>query len=209
MKRSSNADLLDHVKRRRSTDTEDEVPTDTTPLPTNQFPRLVNAAFPVEIAALMHVLKQLDELLMTPEEAIVEASATGQLKWGKSITKRFAVPLGMEEAVVMAATNGHLLVVAFLLDLTDLDDVYNLEWSVAERDIVKKAAISAAANGHYEVVRILLPAASDVPDDGYDSPALAPLQKIIGPACKKGHLDIVELILEEIKELNKLSKRLA
>ncbi|KAG2902497.1 hypothetical protein PC114_g12712 [Phytophthora cactorum] len=46
-----------------------------------QFERLKEVSFPCAIMALPHILSLIDTLLMSSEEAAIEAARTGQSKW--------------------------------------------------------------------------------------------------------------------------------
>ncbi|ETL93129.1 hypothetical protein L917_08635, partial [Phytophthora nicotianae] len=78
--------------------------------------------FPDEILALLHVLKLIDTLAMTPEDALQEAVATRQTEWIKQLLGRFDCAL--TDAVVQAATLGLRDIVELLLNKTfGIDDV--------------------------------------------------------------------------------------
>ncbi|ETI46646.1 hypothetical protein F443_08968, partial [Phytophthora nicotianae P1569] len=131
--------------------------------------RLESVLFPEEILALPHVLKLIDTLAMTPEDALQEAVATRQTEWIKQLLGRFDCAL--TDAVVQAATLGLRDIVELLLNKTfGIDDVathvevlVNDDTRALEEKAVMAAAISTLLSCCYHlllvyrVVTILLP----------------------------------------------------
>ncbi|KAG6962803.1 hypothetical protein JG688_00008432 [Phytophthora aleatoria] len=121
--------------------------------------RLEGIPFPDEILALPHVLKLVDTLAMTPEEALEEAVATRQVNWVEELVDRFECTL--TDAVVHAATIGLQDIVELLLNKTFGIDEEATEVEVVidddTGDLVEKAIVAAAQNSHL-----------DIPDEGGD-----------------------------------------
>ncbi|KAG6617329.1 uncharacterized protein IUM83_02442 [Phytophthora cinnamomi] len=57
--------------------------------------RLKFARFPAAITSLPHVLNSITTFLMSPEEAVVEAANTNQLKWLRSLLGSTGIRSGM------------------------------------------------------------------------------------------------------------------
>lgn len=85
----------------------------TSPTAAEEYERLKDATFPVGITALPHVMKQIDRLLMTPEEALVDAAATADMEWLSSLLRKSNCAAG--RALVAAASRGHALVLVKLM----------------------------------------------------------------------------------------------
>lgn len=77
------------------------------------YKQVRGGCFPAEIQALPHILTQLDSFLMTPEEAIVEAAATGEVAWLRHLLKRYDCEV--PSALGPAAANNHPKCVRILL----------------------------------------------------------------------------------------------
>ncbi|KAE8901606.1 hypothetical protein PF005_g17679 [Phytophthora fragariae] len=108
---SSSAISSDSVKRARTCLTNQ----DHEPNAPFTFERLRGVSFPPQIQALPHVLHQVDTLLMTCEEAAVEAARSGRVAWLNQLMPQ--VEWGVaSNALVAASANGQLECVHALLE---------------------------------------------------------------------------------------------
>ncbi|KAE8903907.1 hypothetical protein PF010_g2931 [Phytophthora fragariae] len=121
------------------------------PVP-SQYEKLQGATFPLEILALPHVLKRINDLAMRPEEAVIEAVEAGDKKLLKQLTKKFNC--NVSDALEFAADNGRHEAVCVLSPEVIGDREYNLNDEVL--GALERMAVTAAGNGHYEVVKLLL-----------------------------------------------------
>ncbi|KAG7377221.1 hypothetical protein PHYPSEUDO_012012 [Phytophthora pseudosyringae] len=128
-------------------------------------------------------MKQIGVLLMTPEEALVEAATTGQLDWIDRLLDDlgWVVPHELAtETLVAAAANNHLEVVEVL--------------------VAEKAAEAAAENRHLDVVRCLVTRVMN--PKWYLSAAwiYLAIRPVLGGAAGNGHLRVVEFMVEHARQ---------
>lgn len=74
------------------------------------YKRLQHARFPDQVMTLPPVLKLLDTLLMSPEEAMIEAAGTGQIEWLGDLLEDFDCVVALD-AITAADDNGHFDIV--------------------------------------------------------------------------------------------------
>lgn len=104
---------------------------------------LKDARVPAKILALPHVVELLNAMLMAPEEAMMEAAATGQLERLKKLLDEWNCGFFRpSNAAVAASANGQLDVVKFLLPLIR---TYREK---AAHEIME----AAAARGHCDII---------------------------------------------------------
>ncbi|ETL80446.1 hypothetical protein F441_19749 [Phytophthora nicotianae CJ01A1] len=68
--------------------------------------KIENSLLPDKISALFHVVEIIDEMLMSPEEAVIKSAGTNQLRWINRLLETFDGDL--TAAILRAAANGHL-----------------------------------------------------------------------------------------------------
>lgn len=104
---------------------------------------LKDARVPAKILALPHVVEALNAMLMSPEEAMMEAAAAGQLKRLKKLHDEWDCDFFQpSDAAVVASANGQLDVVTFLLPLIRSNR------EEAAHEIMETAAVK----GHCDVI---------------------------------------------------------
>ncbi|ETK86566.1 hypothetical protein L915_08808 [Phytophthora nicotianae] len=151
----------------------------------HQFDRLKDVSFPCAILALRHVLSHIDTLLMSPDEAAIEAARTGQLKWLNEIIHRFD-ECDLRDAFVEAAGSGHADIVARLYVYIEPTLEDEVQEAVAR---VCKAITRAATSGHLNVMQFLLSEKVDL----FETTGVTTYKGIIpafDSAAENGHLDI-------------------
>ncbi|KAF4138701.1 Ankyrin repeats domain-containing protein [Phytophthora infestans] len=149
------------------------------------FERLKEASFPCAITSLPHVLSLIDTLIMSPEEAAIEAARIGQLIWLNEIKHRFK-KCDLRDAFVGAAGSGHVDIVVRLYIYVD---PYKVRGAVGK---VVNAITRAATNGHLNVIQFLLPKTANRATYEGLIPAL-------DAAAEKGHLGIVKFMVNHAK----------
>ncbi|KUG00331.1 hypothetical protein AM587_10000687 [Phytophthora nicotianae] len=65
------------------------------------------------ISTLHHVLESIDEMLMSPEEALINAAATNQFQWIEQLLGSSNGDL--RDAISSAAANGHVDMILYLV----------------------------------------------------------------------------------------------
>ncbi|KAL4158846.1 hypothetical protein PRNP1_004620 [Phytophthora ramorum] len=158
--------------------------------------RLKDVHFPVAVLDVPHILKQIDELLMTPEEAMEEAARTGQLDWLDELLVEY--DCSVPNPFVVAAANGQLNIVRVLVfELKNDDEEMDPEYWGA----LKMAVVAAAENGHVEVVENLLPELIpfliEKTNKMYE--VLSTAQEALEGAASNGHLDMVRFNIEHAR----------
>ncbi|KAE9115758.1 hypothetical protein PF010_g9222 [Phytophthora fragariae] len=123
----------------------------TSPAEVDTYERLKDATFPVGITALPHVMKQIDRLLMTPEEALVDAAATAQMRWLDYLLTKFDVSVA--KPLVAAASRGHVEVLARLLRSNSDSGRKGKEDRLK---MILAAATAAGGGGHLKMLLALL-----------------------------------------------------
>lgn len=156
------------------------------------FRRLKHARFPDGILALPHVLKQVDTLLMSPKDAVVEAARIGDVDWLWELLGR--CNCATLDAMSVAAANGHLEAVHALYQAHYCgcplkDDAWKA---------VKKAAIAATMEGYVDIVEYLL---QRLVDRDPTSRRAEQIGKIFVEAAGNGQLGVVKFMVgyEKIK----------
>ncbi|ETP44481.1 hypothetical protein F442_08923 [Phytophthora nicotianae P10297] len=160
----------------------------------HQFDRLKDVSFPCAILALRHVLSHIDTLLMSPDEAAIEAARTGQLKWLNEIIHRFD-ECDLRDAFVEAAGSGHADIVARLYVYIEPTLEDEVQEAVAR---VCKAITRAATSGHLNVMQFLLSEKVDL----FETTGVTTYKGIIpafDSAAENGHLDIVKFMVNHAK----------
>ncbi|RLN53300.1 hypothetical protein BBJ29_000454 [Phytophthora kernoviae] len=186
----------------------------------SQFARLNDVCFPDEITALVHVLEQIDELLMLPREALAKAVEAENLQWLAFLLHKFGFdPL---DSVASAAANGRLDSVIFLLSKAsggenngnpdeeedsesddDSEDSESDDDETSEGEeqddrqmqrVLKKATVRAAKNGHVAVVEFLLSKIADGHED--DRIPTEVVSEAIKKVANKGDINIVEFLFD-------------
>ncbi|KAG7397436.1 hypothetical protein PHYBOEH_000715 [Phytophthora boehmeriae] len=185
------------------------------------FARLKDVRFPDEIAGLVHILEEIDELLMSPTEALAKAVKAGKLEWLAFLLDTFEFdPLN---SVASAAANGQRDSVVFLLSQAgDHENPGDSEESLSNDDedsesdddedsesddddssedgrlddrtrrVIEEATTMAASNGHIAVVEFLLfKIAGGREDDVY-----ATMWRALDEAAANGHLSLVQFAIE-------------
>ncbi|KAG3097873.1 hypothetical protein PI124_g15554 [Phytophthora idaei] len=149
--------------------------------------------FPAEIQALPHVLKLIETMLMTPDEAILEATKTGQSQWALKILGDFECDTS--EAFYQAAIRGDTAITQMLIDKF-LDDV--------DGQVLKKTAqamqraVAAAETGRLQIVQLLFPEIF-VYRRAY-TPRFMAARDILDAAAASGSLEIVKFMIEHAEE---------
>ncbi|KAG3113202.1 hypothetical protein PI124_g17670 [Phytophthora idaei] len=158
-----------------------------------QYERFKHIKFPAAISALPHIMKHIDLLLMTMDEAAIEAATTGDWDWMDELLARHDCFDDIEAITRPAVANDHLDVVQLLMPAFfgyhGEMDIYN--WG----DVLKMAAV-AAENGHIDVVKYLLPKEIDSYLGNSASSLIGALQRVFEEAAANGHVDVVKLMVE-------------
>jgi hypothetical protein len=169
--------------------------------------RLQCVKFPVEIEALGHVVEAIDTLLMTPVEAVVEASTTRQLRWLRTLLDGYDRQV-LHDALVGVARDGHNDAVKLLIL-----EVIGAQIGSLDEDTMKTltaAAVAAAEKGHLAVVEFLLEIELEREDefddedesddesdeDSEDEASHKAAWKVLDAAARTGHLSVVKLAME-------------
>ncbi|GMF30166.1 unnamed protein product [Phytophthora lilii] len=152
-------------------------------------------------------MKAIDSLLMTPQEAVVEAAKTNQLKWLQDLLGQHAFKV-LNVALVDAARDGSVEAVKVLTLKVIGDQTGTLQSTKFE--VLKSAAIAAAGNGHLPVVELLFSElnayerhdkSEDEEDSDYDDTAGEyssschdGAQEIFDAAAANGHLRVAHFV---------------
>ncbi|KAG2977410.1 hypothetical protein PC121_g17421 [Phytophthora cactorum] len=138
-------------------------------------------------------MKHIDLLLMTMDEAAIEAATTGDWDWMDELLARHDCFDDIEAITRPAVANGHLDVVQLLMPAFfgyhGETDIYNWE------NVLKMAAV-AAENGHIDVVKYLLPKEIDSYLGNSASSLIGALQRVFEEAAANGHVDVVKMMVE-------------
>ncbi|ETK86569.1 hypothetical protein F442_08920, partial [Phytophthora nicotianae P10297] len=157
----------------------------------SKYERLKDATFPRAIMVLPHVLSLINTMLMSPEEAAIEAARTGQSRWLRDIIHRFE-GCGIKEAFLIAAGSGQVVVVADLY--TYIDPI--CEDEVPDTiELVFKAVRRAARGGHSKVIEFLLSDEDDLLFKPNRGALLRKLTPALENAAAEGYLDIVKFMI--------------
>ncbi|GMF35349.1 unnamed protein product [Phytophthora lilii] len=121
-----------------------------------RYERLTNIPFPTRIRALHHVMKNIDTLLMSPEEALTVAARSGHFEWMQSLVARFEYNKfgsqgqhALETALQAGVSSGNLAVVKQIVGIMDRQTFKD--------DRIRHACLrSAACNGHIDTLKYLL-----------------------------------------------------
>ncbi|KAG7381286.1 hypothetical protein PHYBOEH_011102 [Phytophthora boehmeriae] len=154
----------------------------------DKYKRLKDIPFPAGVLALPHVLARVDELSMSREEAVMEASKARDVIWLDKLLNIFYDDgqFDVTEAAVHAATNGHVDVVHLLLPKLVGSVPYAKVWGVFE---------AAAANGHLDVVKFAV-AHADREDYWQTYKTYGRGRDALTQAVSEGHIDMVRYLLE-------------
>ncbi|EGZ25628.1 hypothetical protein PHYSODRAFT_297225 [Phytophthora sojae] len=151
---SSSGRTHDGTKRRLTSSPQDQQDEQPPPCP---YPRLEAAHFPPEILAIPHVLKRIDIFLMTKDEAVMEASKTGDAEWLEDLAEEVDDDI-IADAIVEASTHGHVDCVEMLMEDRN-------EWSPGGSDshsmaelcsTLHGALLDAAEGGFLDVVKFVV-----------------------------------------------------
>ncbi|KAF4138129.1 hypothetical protein GN958_ATG12738, partial [Phytophthora infestans] len=181
--------------------------------------------FPGRLSSLGHVLEAIDEMLMTPEEALIKSC------WNKSITLD-RTSLGQYDAIASAAANGHVDMIVRLVheigerenlaenerDTSEDDNDAESEGeAVAQRTAVKtrralrnavktrralrNAVQAAATHGRVNAVSMFLPqiVGSSTNEEVLNEMREATWQ-VLENAAEKGRLAVVRLVVDYATE---------
>ncbi|KAG2835258.1 hypothetical protein PC112_g5770 [Phytophthora cactorum] len=164
--------------------------------------RAKRQCFPAEIQALPHVLKLIETMLMTPDEAILEATKTGQSEWALEILGDFECD--SSEAFYQAAIRGDTVITQMLIDKF-LDDV---DGQVLKKtaQAMQRAAVAAAETGRLQIVQLLFPEIF-VHRRAY-TPRFMAARDILDAAAASGSLEIVKFMVEHAEEKRYVDRRL-
>ncbi|OWZ12027.1 hypothetical protein PHMEG_00014870 [Phytophthora megakarya] len=172
--------------------------------PDPKYERLQGVILPTEIVALPHILKTLDYLLMTHDEALIEAAETGQMAWIKQLLPSFSYD--HLEVIIVAARRGQLTIVEWLVpevrSHAGTEEV-NGKLDYNALDTLEEATINAAINGHLEVVQFLMPEVKicDEEEVGNDVDMLCEVAwRALDFTAKSGFLDVVKYLAEYARE---------
>ncbi|KAF1783330.1 Ankyrin repeat-containing domain [Phytophthora cactorum] len=139
-----------------------------------QYERLKHIKFPAAISALPHIMKHIDLLLMTMDEAAIEAATTGDWDWMDELLARHDCFDDIEAITRPAVANGHLDVVQLLMPAFfgyhGEMDIYNWE------NVLKMAAVAAIM--------------------GISMCLIGALQRVFEEAAGNGHVDVVKMMVE-------------
>lgn len=158
------------------------------------YERFRGARFPPE----MEALDQVDAMLMTLEEAVMEAARSGQVSWLQQLI------LGDDEcseaprALVVAAANGRLECVDALLRgyFTRDQGGGQRYWDRHCRPIIREAVQTASGNGDRRILQLLLR------EEFYYSRLDAAIAawEALDDAAASGNLDMVRFVVEHMKK---------
>ncbi|KAG6617330.1 uncharacterized protein IUM83_02445 [Phytophthora cinnamomi] len=157
------------------------------------YERLQHATFPVAISALPHVMKQIDRLLMTPEEALLDAAASAEMRWLNLLLATFSC--GVSEPFVAAASRGHGKVLKRLLRAVSDAHRRGQDDPVL---MVLEAAAAAGAGGHLKIVHAMLRSAEEV-EGGRAKDKRAAAAKTLKEAARNGHLDVARFVVKHAR----------
>ncbi|GMF46326.1 unnamed protein product [Phytophthora fragariaefolia] len=143
----------------------------------------LHAHFPQKIYALPHVMETIWTFMLSPQEAVMEASKANDLTWLKNLLDRF--DCDVSDAVVCSASNGNVEVLELLLP--HLFDTENDDASDGSWDTLKQAVCAAAENSHLHAVSLLLPKFGETDDVAWE---------LITAAAKKGDLGLLKVATE-------------
>ncbi|KAG7376646.1 hypothetical protein PHYPSEUDO_012951 [Phytophthora pseudosyringae] len=138
-------------------------------------------SFSSKLCAVPHVLEQIRTLLLSPEEAIVEAAMTKQLGWLRSLIEQYEIH--SSDALLVAARNRDVESMEMILPNMYYPDSNEMKDGACA--VFEKAVVDAARNGHLDTVRLLLPKL-DYVDENRDA-----AWAVINVAAARGHLDIL------------------
>ncbi|GMF35470.1 unnamed protein product [Phytophthora lilii] len=170
------------------------------------FKRLKLSNLPLKLVISPDVLELIDELLMSPEEAVTKAAQTTKVEWLDELLCRFNCDVSA--VAVAAATNGSLSVVRVLVAKivnSDKNEGFPVD---AENDgrlkILKDAAIASAGAGHVDILKLLVFASVGPPtnfNNGRNPGSFEP-SNVFGnaviAAAKADHVDVLRLMLPEM-----------
>ncbi|EGZ18598.1 hypothetical protein PHYSODRAFT_332347 [Phytophthora sojae] len=145
---------------------------------------LPSVDLPVEIQKLPLVLQRAAALWMTPEDAVLQAAASGQSGWLKQLLNEFMGTL--EHAAATATSEGNTLQTVLQL-LHELDDPCRRCFGSDTIATLEKAAIIAARSGHLDTVELLL-RSLEVRGKVREEAAW----KVLEEAAVHGHLAVVQ-----------------
>ncbi|KAE9266303.1 hypothetical protein PR003_g32170, partial [Phytophthora rubi] len=144
----------------------------------SEYKRLKHVTFPPAMVALPHVMDLIDTLLMTPQEALLEAATTDDESWVYDLLNAYRdiqrPPLYLTDALVAAASGGCMGSFDILLwegIAAYHGPLYDLPEAI--RDMVVKATVGAAENGHLDIVEYVVKEVVDG-DENDDSGRIVP-----------------------------------
>ncbi|ETP22848.1 hypothetical protein F441_03931 [Phytophthora nicotianae CJ01A1] len=118
-----------------------------------QRKRLKYAPLPRSIWALPHVMKRIDLLAMSLEEAAIEAAAINDIDWLRSILDQIEIDTYRDDVgcdgTDVAAAHGNVEIIKTIYRWWVKD-------SYAPTQLCKRALLNAVNGGHAEAVRVLL-----------------------------------------------------
>ncbi|KAF4030426.1 hypothetical protein GN244_ATG17807 [Phytophthora infestans] len=135
--------------------------------------------FPSNLRSLPHVLNEIENFLLPPEEAMVEAASTNQLDWLKSLVDRY--DSHVLDAVLLAARLEDIGSLELLTPhMFDSNELKGGAW-----DVCRIAIHTAAKSRSCDVVRFLL----SLVDSADECRQMA--RTVVGIAAARGYLDIL------------------
>ncbi|POM78866.1 Hypothetical protein PHPALM_3554 [Phytophthora palmivora] len=164
----------------------------------SQYIRLEGVLFPPEIIALPHIIKHIDQLLMSHDDAVLEATETGQLEWIKQLLPTICY----DHLTVFrtAASYGYLDITTWLtLQIRNQKEEGQLDYYVPS--ILKEAIMNATYNGHHKIVQFLLEDLETNADDEDERDEVNAIAwKVLKTAAYSGCLEVVKHAAEYAHE---------
>ncbi|EGZ18580.1 hypothetical protein PHYSODRAFT_256456 [Phytophthora sojae] len=152
--------------------------------------KLKGVRLPVDIAALAHVLQQLEDLLLSPDEAMLEAAAFGHVTWVQELLGSFECEL--LEPLHVAAANGHAEVLEALLDKlvkppSELDS--------GTSDALQYALMAAGEHEHLAVLQLLVTCFLAAGSTHKREHAASTVTLVLEDAAAHGQLAVVDFLV--------------
>ncbi|EGZ18599.1 hypothetical protein PHYSODRAFT_256494 [Phytophthora sojae] len=152
--------------------------------------KLKGVRFPVEITVLPHILRQLEDFLLTPDEAMYEAAASGQVARVEELLHRFDCKL--LDPFTLAAGNGHVAVVQVMLPelLKPRSEPDRDTW-----EAILDGFFAAGENVHLVILLVLRPFLTRARNRKRKYEAYETATHLLENAAGQGHLGIVRFMI--------------
>ncbi|KAJ8559078.1 hypothetical protein ON010_g8373 [Phytophthora cinnamomi] len=155
---------------------------------TNTFEQLKETCFPAAIVALPQITRLIETFSMTPADALIQATRSGEAERVQERLGRFEYDIS--SGLVEAAGRGDEVIAGMLL--VTLAETEEVGGDIV--DAIERSGKAAAENGHLRVADMFFR------EIRYYCRSLMPILDMMNAAAANGHLDVVKLKINHAEQ---------